>query len=212
MGSHLGGYETARRAILAIVEPSGGHLGLKKRWDTTQDCAGQGTGGRGRTPPGTLFERNRENSKVRHAEPPWAEATGGGGSTTPTANHRRPLPLWSGRSGSSRGRRIAQMLINLWFLHVFCASALVEVRLTTCRSETRAAGSAPHRFALSVLLSRTKRLQCRPSRQHRKVRRAFPELRRNEMGERACSMCGTVRGRLARHSGASGADMGAILG
>ena len=40
MGSHLGGYETARRAILAIVEPSGGHLGLKKRWDTTQDCAG----------------------------------------------------------------------------------------------------------------------------------------------------------------------------
>ena len=134
------------------------------------------------------------------------------GSTTPTANHRRPLPLWSGRSGSSRGRRIAQMLMNLWFLHVFCASALVEVRLTTCRSETRAAGSAPHRFALSVLLSRTKRLQCRPSRQHRKVRRAFPELRRNEMGERACSMCGTVRGRLARHSGASGADMGAILG
>ena len=99
------------------------------------------------------------------------------------------------------------MLINLRFLHVFCASALVEVRLTTCRSETRAAGSAPHRFALSVLLSRTKRLQCRPSRQHRKVRRAFPELRRNEMGERACSMCGTVRGRLARHSGASGADM-----
>ena len=40
MGSHLGGYETARRAILAIVEPSGGHLGLKKRWDMTQDCAG----------------------------------------------------------------------------------------------------------------------------------------------------------------------------
>ena len=40
MGSHLGSYETARRAILAIVEPSGGHLGLKKRWDTTQDCAG----------------------------------------------------------------------------------------------------------------------------------------------------------------------------
>ena len=40
MGSHLGGYETARRAILAIVEPSGGHLGLRKRWDTTQDCAG----------------------------------------------------------------------------------------------------------------------------------------------------------------------------
>merc|ERR1712078_742160 len=29
MESHLGGYETARRAILAIVEPSGGHLGLK---------------------------------------------------------------------------------------------------------------------------------------------------------------------------------------
>ena len=42
MGSHLGGYETARRAILAIVEPSGGHLGLKKRWDTTQDLAGLG--------------------------------------------------------------------------------------------------------------------------------------------------------------------------
>ena len=44
MGSHLGGYETARRAILAIVEPSGGNLGLKKRRDMTQDCAGQGTG------------------------------------------------------------------------------------------------------------------------------------------------------------------------
>ena len=40
MGSHLGGYETARRAILAIVVPSGGHLGLKKRRDMTQDCAG----------------------------------------------------------------------------------------------------------------------------------------------------------------------------
>ena len=66
MGSHLGGYETARRAILAIVEPSGGHLGLKKRWDTTQDCAGlrrtaQDLAGLGRTwqvgAPGAEAER-----------------------------------------------------------------------------------------------------------------------------------------------------------
>ena len=76
MGSHLGGYETARRAILAIVEPSGGHLGLKKRRDMTQDCAGQGTGGRGRTPPGTLFERNRENSKSGTPDHPGLKPQG----------------------------------------------------------------------------------------------------------------------------------------
>ena len=52
MGSHLGGYETARRAILAIVVPSGGHLGLKKRRDMTQDLAGHGTGDSGREAPG----------------------------------------------------------------------------------------------------------------------------------------------------------------
>ena len=66
MGSHLGGYETARRAILAIVEPSGGHLGLKKRWDTTQDFAGQGTGGEAERLLGLfLKETNRIQGPAR---------------------------------------------------------------------------------------------------------------------------------------------------
>ena len=45
-------------------------------------------------------------------------------SKTPTANHRRPLPLWTGGCGSSRGRSMPQMMKNLWFLHGFCASTV----------------------------------------------------------------------------------------
>ena len=79
MGSHLGSYETARRAILAMVEPSGGHLGLNKRWDTTQSFAvlrRTWQVGRGRTPPGTLFERNRENSRFGTPDHPGLKPQG----------------------------------------------------------------------------------------------------------------------------------------
>ena len=104
------------------------------------------------------------------------------GSTTPMANHRRPLPLWTGRCGSSRGRRMAQMLINLWFLHAFRASAVGGDVLS-------------ERWA--------------------NARRTFPQLRRNESGERVCRMWGAVKrvfGAIFHDFGAFGADLGAMLG
>ena len=74
---------------------------------TAQDCAGQGTRGRGRPPPGTLFERNRENSKVWHAGPPWAEATGGGGF--------RPFRPLEGSGGAGRRpKRCASSRCAVW--------------------------------------------------------------------------------------------------
>ena len=107
MGSHLGGYETARRAILAIVEPSGGHLGLKKRWDMTQDLAGFGRSWHwGQRPGGSWasimkgnYERIGPLDLARRATP-----FGGGGSKTPTANHRRPCPFGSAYVADSWAR------------------------------------------------------------------------------------------------------------
>ena len=48
-----------------------------------------------------------------------------------------------------------------------------------------------------------------------KARRTFPQLRRNELGERVCRMWGAVRtifGSIFHDVGASGAELGAIWG
>ena len=69
--------------------------------------------GRGRSFPGTCprarslsikegiwaYEENKRYT-IWHAGPPVAWATGGGGSRTPAAIHRRPLPLWEAHCGS----------------------------------------------------------------------------------------------------------------
>ena len=40
---------------------------------------------------------------------PCGKTTGGGGSKTPTANHRRPLPLWKRLCGRQLGQSLAKL-------------------------------------------------------------------------------------------------------
>ena len=108
LGNHSGPLGTTWEAMMVHDAPSWpswtmfeailGHLGLKSRWDTTQDWTCPGTGGTGRRPHGLLFERKfsgKTSSTLNLGTPCtlWLRATGGGGSKTPTANHRRPLPF-----------------------------------------------------------------------------------------------------------------------
>ena len=53
-------------------------------------------GGTGRSPRGSSFGKRTKtkSQRIQHAGPPFGKPTGGGGSKTPTANHRRPLPFW----------------------------------------------------------------------------------------------------------------------
>eukprot|EP00959_Pyramimonas_sp_CCMP1952_P115533 2415087-Pyramimonas_sp.AAC.1 len=52
--------------------------------------------GRAGAPGGVLLEKEpkTKTDRIQHARHPFAKAKGGG-SKTPTANHRRPLPLWN---------------------------------------------------------------------------------------------------------------------
>ena len=68
-------------------------------------------GGTGRSPLGEIFlKRTKTKSeRIQHARHPCDESTGGGGSKTPTANHRRPLPLWKRLCGRQLGQSLAKL-------------------------------------------------------------------------------------------------------
>ena len=69
-------------------------------------------GGTGRSARGSSFgKRNKtKTDRIQHARHPCDESTGGGGSKTPTANHRRPLPFLEAPMWPKVGPELAQTI------------------------------------------------------------------------------------------------------
>ena len=103
LGAALGLFWPSRKRFEAVLEAILGHLGnlggesldsvvfmVPSEWPV--GCA--------ETPPGTVREGQQ---KVRWHANTLVTGTGGGGSKTPTANHRRPLPFGNAYSNVGPG-------------------------------------------------------------------------------------------------------------
>ena len=92
-------------AILAVLEAISSHLGgFFVVVDVVWGPSGWPAGRAGAHWGSSFGKRTKtKDERVQHAVHPCDESTGGGGSKTPTANHRRPLPFWKRLCGRKLG-------------------------------------------------------------------------------------------------------------
>ena len=107
---HLGRTWRPSWAILAVLEAILGPSWRRRPMECTFSAGFRVAGGMRRSPRGSSCGKEPKPSRrVQHARHPYDKSIGGGGSKTPTANHRRALPFGNTYVAERCGQRPAKL-------------------------------------------------------------------------------------------------------